>query len=256
MFRVNDLKNGYMFFSFSNEKSLSERFTLVDDFFSKPRDYLNQFELKGEVENGYSALDEKQCYVVRSQQIPPELESFVPYVLQVHHVALSILAEIEHDLGLSPGKLTNMVSKTPLPEFDKATSVLRLFAYSASADEGIATDSHVDIGLITIIPLAHVPALEILDFSDLFPNWVNVEFSQKPAQAIVLVGKTLSVISEGRYPSATHRVKKSEQRRISIVYQVRAEPDCLINYEDEMITIEEWTRTIRQGKRSVNQSFS
>ena len=77
------------------------------------------------------------------------------------------------------------------------------------------------------------------------PEWINIEKQASASQAIVLVGKTLSVMTRGEYLSVTHRVKESPNGRFSIVYQLRAEPHLKIQYNNQMITIENWLENQR-----------
>ena len=194
---------------------MEQHFEELKDFHAKPDAYKTQFSEK-EVEFGYAALKGKQVFVIRNQKVPEELKNFLPYITEVHAKALEILKSIEQDLKLETGTLTESVSKTPLPEGKKSSSLLRLFAYDPSIEEGSAADAHEDLGVLTIIPCSPVPALEVIDYEE-DCNWINLEQRAKPSEAIVLVGRTLEKMTQGKYQAAPHRVKKSKLKRFSIV---------------------------------------
>lgn len=252
---IEHLRHGYAIIPFLDKEAVDKYFDLLRDFFAQPEFYLKQFERKDESEIGFSALTEKRLYTVRNRQIPPELEALISYAKHAHQIALNILTAIEKDLELPSGELTDMVSKKALPITEKSASLLRLFSYSPSEEEGVAVASHIDVGLISIIPITDAPALEVLDFSLETPQWNNVEKLGLRSQAIVLVGKTLNVMSNGRYMSALHLVTKTALPRFSIVYQLRAEPLSIIKCNDQQITVEEWMQRMRDGSTSVNNSF-
>ena len=209
------LRKGHAIIPFLPEEKMDQHFDKLKDFHAKPDAYKTQFSEK-EVEFGYAALKGKQVFVIRNQKVPEELKNFLPYIAEVHAKALEILKSIEQDLKLETGTLTESVSKTPFPEGKKSSSLLRLFAYDPSIEEGSAADAHEDLGLLTIIPRSPVPALEVIDFEE-DCNWINLEQKANPSEAIVLVGRTLEKMTQGKYQAAPHRVKKSELKRFSIV---------------------------------------
>ncbi len=250
------LKFGYMTIPFLEEKETQKLFQAVENFFSTPETYQEQFAIPDEKEIGYAQLTEKKWFVIRNQQkIPSELEIFMDYIPKVHAQALKILGDIESQMNFPPGKLTDMVSKTPLPEFAKATSVLRLFSYDPSEQNGLAADVHEDLGLLTITLCPSVPGLEVLDFTSDTPHWLALEKETTASQATVLVGETVSKITEGKYIAATHRVTKNPQRRFSIVYQLRAEPNAQIQDKEVEMTVEAWINKQKSFRTSVNSLY-
>ena len=107
---------------------MSAHFETLKTFHSRPEEYKTQFSEK-EVEFGYARLKGKQVFVIRNQKVPEELKNFLPYIAAVHSKAIDILTCIEKDLNLDAGALTQAVSDIPLPEKEKSSSLLRLFAY-------------------------------------------------------------------------------------------------------------------------------
>lgn len=249
-----NLKKGYAAIPFLEESIVRNCFESLEVFFSSPEGYQKQFTVKNEMEIGFKLHEDKKSYVIRNQEIPKELKLFTSYISKVHDIALNILAEIEKDLNLESGHLTQTVSKTPLPVSDRTASVLRLFSYDPSLKDGVAVAAHEDLGLLTIIPRSQVPALEVWDYSQ-SGDWINLEEQVNSSEAVVLVGETLSLISKGKYLPATHRVKKNQDRRYSIVYQLRAEPTVLVEYKGKTVIVKDWTQIQRAMRQSVNGSY-
>lgn len=251
------LQKGYMIIPFLKEEVVKDYIESIQKFFSQPEDYQSQFAVKGEIEIGYSSLPEKKCYVVRHQQVPEELKPFITYASTAHKLALEILSDIEKEMNLAPGTFSEMVSATALPHSEKSPSVLRLFTYHPSSEEGFGALAHTDLGVLTIIPRSQVPALEVevYDSNENTHTWINVEKQMNDSEAIVLVGQTLCEWTDGKYPAATHRVIKTMKERNSIVYQLRANPTATIKHYGTTMTIEEWMIMHRQTRKSVNGSF-
>lgn len=248
-----DLRKGYAVIPFLPHEEIDQRFVEIKDFDSLPEEDKKQFS-QPEVEFGYAALKGKKVFVIRNQQVPEELRNFIPHFKTVHAISLKILADVEKSLALEEGILTKTVSKNPLPEIGKATSLLRLFAYDPSSEEGHAADAHEDLGLLTIIPRSHVPALEVMDLHE-NGQWIDLEGSSNPSQAVVLAGATLEKLTQGKILAAPHRVKKSALKRFSIVFQLRAEPQTKIHHQNQEMTVEEWLSKLKANLTSVNGSY-
>ncbi len=90
------------------------------------------------------------------------------------------------------------------------------------------TADHQDIGLLTILPKATVPALEIYDFTDA-GEWLAIEDSLSSDELLILAGETLSKITNHYFLASAHRVRNTFSSRISIAYQLRAKPQALLN---------------------------
>jgi len=249
---IQNLRKGHMIIPFLDKNKMQNYFDSLKKFYSRPMPYLEQFNVNSEIEIGYMSLKRKECFVVRNGEIPIELEDFIPYISEVHKIGLGILLAIEEDLRLKPGELIQTVSKGPLPEHEISPSLLRLFSYAPFLEYGVAAEPHQDIGLLTIIPVSEVPALEILDHSSGYPAWVNIEQLANSSEAIVLVGKTLNIMTQGQYMTCVHQVQKSSSKRYSIVYQMRADPRAKIQHGHEIITIGELMRKLREQTYSIN----
>jgi isopenicillin N synthase-like dioxygenase len=251
---LKNLKEGYAIIPLLNAEVVQNLFADLKRFDAQSESYKQQFMVKDQVEVGYAVLKNKKVFVVRNQHVPDELKHSLSYIPFVHALAIDILHSIEKDLDLENGQLTDTVSHTPLPVTDQSTSLLRLFAYDPSNETGESADAHEDLGLLTIIPCSQVPALEVVNYKE-DCQWINVESLADASHAIVLAGKTLEQMTNGRYLAGTHRVKKSPEKRFSIVYQLRAEPDTQISTKDGTITVEEWLKNLKKNLRSVNGSY-
>lgn len=251
---LHPIKNGYAILPFFQNKKVDHLFEDLKNFDSQSESYKQQFIVKDQFEIGYSSLTNKKLFVIRNKQVPDELKSFLPYIISVHHLCLKILKTIEEDLNLVPGQLTETVSKAPFPPTENSSSLLRLFAYDPSSEEGAAAAAHKDLGLLTIIPCSQVPALEVID-DQKEGQWINVEKIADKTDVIVLAGRTLELMTKGKYQAASHQVKNSPKKRFSIVYQLRAEPNAQISTPSGVISVGEWLDQLKKNLTSINKSF-
>lgn len=250
------LKEGYAVIPFLNQDVIQKYFKDLKNFDLQSESYKQQFVVQDQLENGYAALKNKSVFVIRNSQVPDELTNFIPYFSFVHVIAVNILKHIEQESNLDSGLLTEAVSKTAMPNTGNSTSLLRLFAYEPSEEAGMAADAHEDLGLLTIIPCSQIPALEVFSYKQ-DGKWINLEKTADAyaPHAVVLVGRTLQQMTKGQYPAALHRVIKSAEKRFSIVYQLRAEPQTQIQTKNGPITVEEWLKDLKKNLKSINGSY-
>jgi isopenicillin N synthase-like dioxygenase len=103
-----------------------------------------------------------------------------------------------------------------------STSPFDFFHYfnTEQAQGAINCHEHVDPGLMTIVPCAFTPGLEILHPDS--KQWLKVEQHCSPLEDVVVFGdQVLQDISQGVYPAAIHRVSKNTASRLSLVYELR-----------------------------------
>ena len=98
-------------------------------------------------------------------------------------------------------------------------------------------------------------------------KWINAEKQSKTYDAIIMIGETLSQLSNGYLLPATHRVRTLLTSRISLVYQLRADPDALLDStiftnskigthsKPFKLTGAEFYNKEIQGRTSVNGSY-
>jgi hypothetical protein len=128
-----------------------------------------------------------------------------------------------------------------------------------SSDENIVFEDHTDFGLLTLVSISSVPALEIWDQTE--QQWIpieqlinahlqnanNLEEKQQPVMLLVFGGETLQQASLGYYKALRHRVvvpartgprlatirgadREAKRRfgRVSAPFFLRAQPDARI----------------------------
>jgi isopenicillin N synthase-like dioxygenase len=113
-------------------------------------------------------------------------------------------------------------------------TLLRILHYPPlKGDEGTAVRAaaHEDINLITLLPAATEPGLEVKDMQG---QWHAV--SCDPGAIVVNSGDMLKVASEGYYPSTTHRVANpvgvdAQRSRYSIPFFLHPRSDALLTKE-------------------------
>lgn len=114
------------------------------------------------------------------------------------HLLFVLQKEISNELFEIHGQPLHLMSR------DSSQNLLRILKYPKLADyeEGaVRAAAHEDINLITLLPAATQPGLEVQDLSG---EWHKVPC--EPGQIIVNVGDMLEEASGGIFKSTTHRV--------------------------------------------------
>lgn len=201
----------------------------IQTYFSRPVDYKNQHVSKEHPELGYRNLGHKEVFMVREQKLPPELAICQTLGSELHQLSLRCLDAIAAEAQIDPATLRNLVDVEMLPVNGYSASLLRLLNYHGATDtKNIAGDAHEDLGLLTLICYTGVPALEIYDFRH-DQGWLDVETQQQPEDIIMMVGESLSFLSNGYYLPATHRVRAPVNPRLAILYQLRFKEDAILD---------------------------
>lgn len=110
-------------------------------------------------------------------------------------------------------------------------TLLRVLYYPEThlaTDDKIRAAEHEDISLVTLLPLATSPGLEIKNASG---EWVAVQGSEN--SILVIVGDLLESYSHNYYQSTAHRVVHPEgvtqaPKRLSTVLFVHPKPDIML----------------------------
>jgi len=128
-----------------------------------------------------------------------------------------------------------VVSKFPLPLSSaldiQLYTLLRILyhpADDAESDNVIRTIEHEDRSLLTLLPLATAPGLEI---KNAHGEWMSVEGRED--SVLVISGHLLEIYSQGYYQPITHRVINSRDgvmagERLSSVLFVHPKPDIVL----------------------------
>jgi len=208
--------NWYEFFS--NNNSLSENKTDFTFDVEKQDGYFAP-EIS-ETAKGHRHKDIKEYYHVYPWgRIPASLkDEILTYYRLASELAAELLDWVEEHSPKDIAKkysmpLSNMIKDTP-------NTLLRVLHYPPlTGDEepgAIRAAAHEDINLLTILPAANEPGLQVQQQDG---NWLDV-----PADfgnLIINIGDMLQEASGGYFPSTSHRVinptgKGSEKSRISL----------------------------------------
>ena len=173
-----------------------------------------------ETAKGHKKKDIKEYYHYYPWgRIPEKLEkNITKYYQNASDLAAELLSWVEKH---SPEEVAKLYSE-PLANMIKDTpnTLLRILHYPPLTGEeevgAIRAAAHEDINLLTILPAANEPGLQVQDKND---NWLDV-----PADfgsLIINIGDMLQETSGGYFPSTSHRVinpsgENAKKSRISL----------------------------------------
>jgi len=162
------------------------------------------FPFKSENAKGYPAKDLKEFYHYRDEtDLPKEMEKNTQLLFgKMTMLAQEVLKWIE--MGL-PKEVVSALSM-PLDQMiqDSDMTLIRILHYPPISHEeegGIRAAAHEDIDLLTILPAATAPGLQVLDSSD---KWYDVSCNY--GTLVFNSGDMLQMATKGYYKSTTHRV--------------------------------------------------
>lgn len=174
-----------------------------------------QFAQDGVQQDGYFSVGEAEHAKGYSQRDYKEYFQYYPWGrcpaslaedLSAHYAqsvsfAAALLNQVEIN---SPEKVSAHFSE-PLHAMisDSQQSMLRVLHYPPIQDGRriLRAAPHEDINLLTILPAADGPGLEIRT-----PDGVWLSVPNRPDQVLVNVGDMLQELSQGYFPSTTHQV--------------------------------------------------
>lgn len=144
---------------------------------------------------------------------------------QMTILAQTLLTWIENN---TPEAVRNQFSM-PLPRMLEGTkkTLLRILHYPPLTGHeecgAVRAAAHEDINLITLLPAATAPGLQV---KDRLGNWHDVPCD--PGSVVVNIGDMLQMCSNGYYPSTTHRVSNptgaaAKESRLSMPLFLHAE---------------------------------
>lgn len=210
-------------FAVLNNHPLSSQ--LIDDVYDRWKNFFNSdnkqqflfrreeqdgyFPFRAETAKGYNASDLKEFFHIYPWGRIPDDAKDVSLNL---FYALNTLAEellqwiedfLPHDVA---GKLSMPLNKMVA---NSSKTLLRVLHYpplhNTVEEHAVRAAAHEDINLITLLPAATAPGLEVLDVHG---NWHTVECN--PGNIVVNVGDMLQMCTEHYYKSTTHRVTNPE----------------------------------------------
>jgi isopenicillin N synthase-like dioxygenase len=204
-------KNWYEFFSSEEKHNLSFDPKKQDGYFST--------EIS-ETAKGHANKDIKEYFHVYPWgRIPDQLkDEILTYYQKASELAAELLDWVEKYSPVDVSEkyseqLANMIKDTP-------NTLLRILHYPPlSGDEepgAVRAAAHEDINLLTILPAANEPGLQVQKQDG---SWIDVPSDF--GSLIINIGDMLQEASGGYFPSTSHRVinpsgKASKKSRISL----------------------------------------
>ncbi|OZS41777.1 2OG-Fe(II) oxygenase family protein [Photobacterium sanguinicancri] len=153
------------------------------------------------------------------------------YYEQANTLAVELLSWVEKH---APNDVSNTFSQ-PLSSMieDSEQTLLRVLHYPPlQGDEelgAIRAGAHEDINLLTVLPAANEPGLQVLSKEG---DWLDVPCDF--GNLIINIGDMLQEASDGYFPSTTHRVINPEgsdktKSRISLPLFLHPKPDVVLS---------------------------
>lgn len=190
-----------------------------------------------ETAKGFKEKDIKEFYhVFPWGQIPPHLKDrILEYYDKTSEFAAQLLNWIE---AFSPKEVSTGYSE-PLSSMIKDTpkTVLRILHYPPLSGEekagAVRAAAHEDINLITILPAANQPGLQLKLKNG---QWIDVPCNF--GNLIINIGDMLQEASSGYFPSTSHRVVNPKCPHES---QSRISLPLFVHPRDEVVLSERFT---------------
>lgn len=171
-----------------------------------PAKQAGYFPFRSENAKGYTAKDLKEFFhfYPSRNELPEGTRKHTPELYkQLHDLSVTLLGWIQEN---TPDHIRMKYSE-PLTRMieNSEETLLRPIHYpplSGGEEEGaIRAAAHEDINLITLLPAATAPGLQVKDLSG---NWIDVPCD--PGTIVVNSGDMLRMASDDYFPSTTHQV--------------------------------------------------
>ena len=170
---------------------------------------------------GHSTRDLKEFFhVLPAGRIPPALENeILDYRESTFELGAKLVDWIQH---FTPADVTANLSEPFTDMLCSKASLLRVLHYppltGSESANAVRAAAHEDINLITILPVAEQPGLQVKDNEG---NWIDV--ASVRGELVVNSGDMLLEATAGYFPSTTHRVinptgEAAKVSRISIPF--------------------------------------
>ncbi len=175
------------------------------DFRFDPKEQSGYFPFKSENAKDSSIKDLKEFFHIYPKTTLPKAlgNSTLQLRALLTEMAAKLLGWLQEE---TPTEIKSKFS-LPLPEMfrESNTTLFRILHYPPFTGEiepgAVRAAAHEDINLITLLPAATAPGLEVKDIQG---NWLAVPCD--PGNIIVNAGDMLQLATEGYYKSTTHRV--------------------------------------------------
>lgn len=186
-----------------------------EKFFASERKHDSTFDVKSqagyfpfrtEKAKGYSVSDLKEFYHYYPSRVtlPEGTKTYTPELYQkLSHLGAELLGWIDDNTPEEVRKNFSMPLRDMIVESKE--TLLRPIHYpplnGSESDGAIRAAAHEDINLITLLPAATAPGLEVKDTRG---QWHSVQCN--PGEIVINAGDMLQMASRGYYVSTTHRV--------------------------------------------------
>lgn len=186
-----------------------------------------------ETAKGHSVKDIKEYFHVYPWgQIPEQLKAqILDYYQRADAFAQELLSWVEEYAPQEVQEKFSIALSEMIKDSDK--TLLRILHYppmTGNEEPGaIRAAAHEDINLLTILPAANEPGLQV---KTLEGEWLDVPCDF--GNLIINIGDMLQEASGGYFPSTTHRVinptgERQEKSRISLPLFLHAKPDVVLS---------------------------
>ncbi|MGV3003157.1 isopenicillin N synthase family dioxygenase [Vibrio sp.] len=186
-----------------------------------------------ETAKGHSVKDIKEYFHVYPWgQIPEQLKAqILDYYQRADSFAQELLSWVEQYAPQEVQEKFSIALSEMIKDSDK--TLLRILHYppmTGNEEPGaIRAAAHEDINLLTILPAANEPGLQV---KTLEGEWLDVPCDF--GNLIINIGDMLQEASGGYFPSTTHRVinptgERQEKSRISLPLFLHAKPDVVLS---------------------------
>ncbi|PSU89857.1 2OG-Fe(II) oxygenase [Photobacterium kishitanii] len=216
--------NWYKFFISEEKSDFYFNVETQDGFFSTEVSETAKGHAKKDIKEYFHYYPWGQC--------PTELKQEIQlYYQEANQLATELLAWVEE---YSPSAISEKYSQSLSSMIDGShKTLLRVLHYPPLDDNeqlgAIRAGAHEDINLLTILPAANEPGLQVLAKDG---NWMDVPCDF--GNLIINIGDMLQEASGGYFPSTTHRVINPEgadktKSRISLPLFLHPKPEVVLS---------------------------
>lgn len=188
------------------------------------------FPFKSENAKDYSYKDLKEFFhIFNHKQIPSSIGNSTGVLMdQLQDLGLELLEQLDR---VMPEEMkVNVEAPLPSLAYNSPSTLMRVLHYPPieEAGQSVRSAAHEDINMITLLPVATTPGLQVKDVEG---NWHEV--GGDPNQIIVNVGDMLQRMTNGALKSTTHRVinpvgDAAKLSRYSIALFMHAHPEASV----------------------------
>jgi len=183
----------------------------------------------------YHTEDVKELFHMRKSDIgeypwPNEPKEFKSDMIdmwnEIDYISRKLLSFLSIALQLDEGKLGEVLDSFPQPHNTFSNTILGVYHYYYHKNPTATCLVHKDMGMISLIPRASIPGLQVYD-NDVMA-WIDVERAIGENDIVCISCETLDRITGGYYCGSVHRVVTTVDRQ-STVFKLRAKSDGMID---------------------------